>query len=191
MSVLIMESLNMFSGKRILCFSASILILINLSYAGVYKKNLVFVNCTNADIQMDTISSPYKFSLSPDKKAKNGYSTPYSLTIPSQSVLNYQHMSVYFNGYIDGSLSLHFSGGVNGHAALKQRQQSFRATGSTMCSTGGVANCIINVDIDKIVGLTNSPDIEFLNQEVIAAIHGNESLSKGAIVINLGCRSIS
>lgn len=181
----------MFGCKRILCFGVCLLILVNFSHANVYKKNLVFVNCTGADIQMDTISSPYKFSLSPDKKAKNGYSDPYSFTIPSHSVLKYPHMSVYFNGYIDGSLSLNFSGGVNGHAALKQKQESFRAGHSAICSSGGVATCIIKVDIDKIVGVTDSSDIQFLNEEVIAAIYGEGSLSKGAIVINLGCTSIS
>lgn len=78
--------------------------MVNLSFASVYKQNLIFVNCTGVDIQMDTVSHPYKFSLSPNKAAKNGYSEPYSLTIPSLSILKYQHMSTYFNEDIDGSL---------------------------------------------------------------------------------------
>lgn len=181
----------MFSCKKRLGLSVCLLMLINIAYANVYHENLVFVNCTSADIQLNTVSSPYKFSLSPNKKAKNGYSDPYSLTIPSQSILKYQHMTVYFNGYIDGSLSLNFSGGVNGHAALKQRRRSIQAIGSGACSSGGLATCVVSVGIDKIVGISDASDIEFLSGEKIVSVDGDGALSRGSIVINLGCHPIS
>lgn len=182
----------MVSSKKIISISVCFLMGVNFSFANVYKKNLTFVNCTSADIQMDTISNPYKFSLSPTIKAKNGYSEAYSLTIPSQSVLKYQHMSVYFNGYMDGSINFNFSGGVNGHAIIEQQRERILVSGLANCPMGGNAISITGVNIDKIVGLTDdSPDIEFLNAEQIVSIGYNfsEYTTKDAIVINLGCYS--
>jgi len=179
----------MFGCKNKSLLGVCLFMLVHVAYANVYNKNLVFVNCTGADIQLNTISHPYKFSLSPNKKAKNGYSDVYSLTIPSRSVLKYQYMTVYFNGYIDGSLSLNFSGGVTGHAALKQKQQSVQAVGYGVCSTGEATSCVVNVGINKIVGVTDAPDIEFLSGEEIVSVYADGSLSKSAMVINLGCNS--
>ena len=179
----------MFNGKKILACAACLVI--NFCYANVYKKDLIFLNCTAMNIQMDTISSPYKFSLSPTKNARNGYSEPYSLTIPSQSVLKYKHMSVYFNSHIDGSINFNFSGGVNGHAILKQKREKFSVSGVAMCPAGGVGISWTEVGIDKIVGFTDdSSDIEFLNNEQIIRVGKYDSLTKDTIVINLGCHSI-
>ncbi len=164
---------------------------VNLSYAQVYKKNLVFVNCTGVDIQMNTIAKPYKFSLSPNIEAKNGYSDVYSLTIPSQSVLKYPSMSVYFNSYIDGSIHFYFTGGVNGHASLMQKRDIASVSGSCSCADGSSGSSSHVFSIYKIIGSTDSSaDIKFLNGEQIVRIGSDrEYTTKDSMVISLGCHS--
>lgn len=182
----------MFNSKEIIIFGICLLAVVNFSFASVYKQDLIFVNCTSIDIQMDTISSPYKFSLSPNIEAKNGYSEPYSITIPSQAVLKYKHMSVYFNDDTNGSIDLNFSGGVYGHAGLKQKQEKFAVNGFAFCPNARTAPSLTYVGIDKIVGFVDaSSDIEFLNTEQIVRVGGNDSLTKNTIVINLGCHLIN
>lgn len=82
--------------------------------AGITTVPLVFINCTGQEVQAYNIEQPYKFSLDRDHIAQNGYSKPYSFTIPAKTVFRYNNLTIY-RVPPDGSMHLYFSGGITGH----------------------------------------------------------------------------
>lgn len=177
-------------NKKLFCIFLFSLLTTNLAMArsNVYKVNLIFINCTPEEIRVENRDKPYKFSLNPEKPAKNGYSEDYPITIPPQSVLNYPDMSVYFNNYYDGKMNLSFSGGVNGEAELKQKEDTYDVFDWTQLDT------VSYYYIDKITSSVkmNTRDIEFLNPTQIIQTYYlwgtvTSYANQNNLVINLGC----
>ena len=82
----------------------------------VHTTNIVFINCTKQEINVANSTSPYKFSLDPNFRAVEGYSPPYSFTIPANPVYKHKKLTMYHNEmavYCDASMNVVFSGGIN------------------------------------------------------------------------------
>ena len=97
---------------------------------GAINKKLVFINCTGLPINVANDRAPYKYSFDPNSPAQNGYSPPYSFTIPAQALYSYNYFTIFYNLYEDNGMHVVFSGGINADLTFAEHYHRISTTSS-------------------------------------------------------------